>query len=69
MIERLSHAAARFGASSGNQVAAEVIDLYLEFWVAAKEAQQAVLQQQRAALSAEKGAAKPPSKKKPSRRK
>lgn len=69
VIERLSDAAVRFGASSGNQVAAEVIDLYLEFWVAAKEAQQAVFKQQRAAISAEKGAAKPSSKSKASRRK
>ncbi len=52
LIAQLTDAAVRFGATSGNQVAAEVIEMYLEFWVTAKEAQQEVFEQQRAALSA-----------------
>jgi CRISPR/Cas system-associated protein Csm6 len=67
-ISRLSEAARRFGVSSGNQVAIEVLNHYLEFWVAAKEGQHAVLQQQRTALSTQAEAVKASPKSKPSSR-
>lgn len=66
LIEKLRESADRFGMKSGNEVAAEIIDRYFEFWLATKEAQQTLYDQQRANLSAEKET-KPPSTKTPNR--
>lgn len=57
VIQRLADVAASFSAPSGNQVAAEVIEAYLDFWVAAKERQQEAIEEQRAAVFGEKGMA------------
>lgn len=50
MIQKLRDAAARFGVSSGNQIASEVIEIYFDFWIASKEAQHAMIEKQRAAF-------------------
>jgi predicted DNA-binding protein len=50
VIERLEQMAQRYGRRSGNRVAAEVIDQYLDFWEYAEQAKQAVLEEQRAVL-------------------
>ena len=50
LINALSEAAAEFGIKSGNQVAGEVVERYLEFWKEAKEAERDVLAKQRATL-------------------
>lgn len=69
LIQRLSDAAADFGTSSGNQVAAEVIQTYLDFWVAAKKKQQEFIEEQRAAVLGGKEGASKPAKKGTSRKK
>lgn len=69
LIEKLREAADRFGMKSGNEVAAEIIERYLEFWVATKEAQESLFEQQRAAISAEKSVTASLPKSNPSRRK
>jgi predicted transcriptional regulator len=52
VIKRLDQIAQRYGRRSGNMVAAEVIEQYLDFWENAEQAKVAVLEQQRAALLA-----------------
>ncbi len=49
-IERLDKMARKFGRRSGNQVAAEVIEQYLDFWEYAEQAKKAVFEEQRAVL-------------------
>jgi|GEM_PF-2778028 len=50
VIAELHALAQQYSYDSGNQVAAEIILRYKEFWVAAKEAEAAALEEQREAL-------------------
>ncbi len=50
VIAELHALARQYGYDSGNQVAAEIVLRYKEFWVAAKEAEAAVLEEQREVL-------------------
>jgi len=50
VIARLDGFARKYGRRSGNQVAAEVIGQYLDFWEYAESAKHAVLKEQRAVL-------------------
>ena len=50
IVRRLDELATRFGRRSGNQVAAEVIETYLEFWEAAEAVKTEIVDQQRAGL-------------------
>lgn len=47
LIKRLNEAASGHGRRSGNQVAAEIIEQYLDFWQYAESAKQAVINRQR----------------------
>lgn len=51
LIERLRAEADRFGYESGSKVGAEIIERYLEFWLATKEAEFQALADQKALLS------------------
>lgn len=50
LIEELEAAAVRYGVKSGNQVAADVLAFYLEFYREAKEAELEAREAQREAL-------------------
>jgi hypothetical protein len=50
LIKRLNDNAVTFNRKNGQEVAAEIVDLYIEFWERAEEAKRAVLKQQRAGL-------------------
>lgn len=52
VIKRLDEIARRYGRRSGNQVAAEIIEQYLDFWEQAEQAKVGVLEKQRSVLSA-----------------
>ena len=56
LIERYERAAEKYGRRSGNQVAGEVLEQYLEFWEQAEEGRLAVISQQREVLRKEKPA-------------
>jgi len=48
LIAELDEMALRYGAESGNKVAAEVIEQYLPFWIAAEAVRKETLEQQHA---------------------
>lgn len=48
LVRRLRDLAERYGYDSGNQVAVDVLDAYLDFWVEVKEAERAAREEQRA---------------------
>jgi predicted DNA-binding protein len=50
LIEKLKALADRYSKSSGQQVAVEIIEQYVDFWEEAEEAKQAVIKRQRAAV-------------------
>lgn len=50
VIARLDEFARKYGRRSGNQVAAEVIEQYLDFWEYAEAAKKVVLEDQRSVL-------------------
>jgi predicted DNA-binding protein len=52
LIARLGALARQYGKSSGNRVAAEVIETYLDFWESAEQRRAAAVAQQRGALEA-----------------
>lgn len=57
LIARLQKAAEQFGRRSGNEVAAEIISLYLPFWEEIESGKQNILEKQRASLAGtERGA-------------
>lgn len=51
VIRRLDQLARKYGRRSGNEVGAEVIMQYLDFWEYAESAKHAVLAEQRAMLA------------------
>lgn len=55
LIRKLSSSARKYRRRSGNEVASEVIEAYLEFWEAAEDGKIAIVEQQRTILS-ERGA-------------
>jgi predicted DNA-binding protein len=50
LIERLKNLAVKFGKASGQQVAVEVIEQYLDFWEEAESAKQATIKRQRESI-------------------
>lgn len=47
LVRRLRDLAERYGCDSGNQVAVDIINAYLDFWIEKKEAERAVYEDQR----------------------
>ncbi len=54
LIERYENAAEKYKRRSGNQVASEVLEQYLDLWEQAEQGRLAVISQQRRALSKDK---------------
>ena len=52
LVGRLGALARRYGKASGNRVAAEVIETYLDFWESAEQRRAAAVAQQRGAIEA-----------------
>jgi hypothetical protein len=50
VVEKLNEAAARYGRRTGNQVAVEIIETYLDFWKKLEENKRSLLDEQLASL-------------------
>ena len=51
LVERLNQMARDYNRKSGNQIAAEILEYYADFWEHAEQAKLAMLEQQRAGLA------------------
>jgi predicted transcriptional regulator len=51
LVERLNQMARDYNRKSGNQIAAEILEYYADFWEHAEQAKLAMLEQQRAGLT------------------
>lgn len=52
LVERIKKAADAFGKPSHNQVAVDILETFLDYWIEAEHARQAVLNKQREAMVA-----------------
>jgi predicted transcriptional regulator len=52
LVERLNQMARHYNRKSSNQIAAEILEVYADFWEHAEQAKLAMIDQQRAGLSA-----------------
>lgn len=53
LIKRLNDGAEKYSRKNGQEVAAEILALYVEFWERAEDAKRAVIERQRAGLAAD----------------